>query len=237
MKIVKRRGAAPRFLLKRRGRQARGFHMGYLLGDHSARSVSDARFGGTMAMRNALAFGGSLLIASTAAAQTEKVPPADRSAAGVTAFVGVSVVPGDRARVQHDQTVLVERARIVRMGPAAKVRVPEGRRTSTARASTWCPVSGTCTDTCGGRDGPIRGSLSLKLNLANGVTTVRETWGTPKQIAIRDRINRGELLGPRTFVYGPAMNRETTLTPEIAERQVREFKRAGYDRLTRTLVE
>jgi imidazolonepropionase-like amidohydrolase len=126
MKIVKRRGAAPRFLLKRRGRQARGFHMGYLLGDHSARSVSDARFGGTMAMRNALAFGGSLLIASTAAAQTEKVPPADRSAAGVTAFVGVSVVPGDRARVQHDQTVLVERARIVRMGPAAKVRVPEG---------------------------------------------------------------------------------------------------------------
>jgi imidazolonepropionase-like amidohydrolase len=183
-------------------------------------------------MRNGLVLVGVLLMASTAAGQTATAPRADRSAAGATAFIAVSVVPGDRPRLKHDQTVVVEGGRIVRMGPAAKVRVPEAAVRVDGKGKYLMPGIGDMHGHLWREGWPEQGlPLSLKLNVANGVTTVREMWGTPKQIAVRDRINRGEVLGPRTFVYGPAMNRETTPTPEVAEQQVREFKKAGYDGL------
>ena len=55
--------------------------------------------------------------------------------------------------------------------------------------------------------------------------------GAANHLVLRDRIDRGELFGPRLFVYGPAMNGQSTPTPEIGSAQVREYKQAGYDGL------
>jgi hypothetical protein len=71
--------------------------------------------------------------------------------------------------------------------------------------------------------------LGLPLFVANGVTTVRGMMGAPNHLVLRDRIARGELLGPRLVVYGPAMNGRSAPTPRAAIEQVRAFKRAGYD--------
>ncbi|MGH7538298.1 MAG: hypothetical protein ACREMF_06665 [Gemmatimonadales bacterium] len=45
----------------------------------------------------------------------------------------------------------------------------------------------------------------LPLFLANGVTLVREMNGSPTHVALRARIERGELLGPRLVVTSPLL--------------------------------
>jgi len=180
-------------------------------------------------MRNGLPAIGVLLVASTATAQTETATSTHEHA-GLTAFVGVAVVPADRPRVLRDQTVLVEGGRIVSLGPTAKVQVPATATRIDGKGKYLMPGIADMHGHLWREGWPDQGlPLSLKLFVANGVTTVREMWGTPKQLAIRDRINRGEVLGPRAIVYGPAMSRETTPSPEVAEKQVREYKKAGYD--------
>jgi imidazolonepropionase-like amidohydrolase len=46
--------------------------------------------------------------------------------APITAFVNVNVVPMDRERVVESQTVIVRNGRIAEIGPANKVKVPDG---------------------------------------------------------------------------------------------------------------
>jgi len=71
----------------------------------------------------------------------------------------------------------------------------------------------------------------LKLFVANGVTTVLNLYGTPAFLKLRERVGRGEALGPMIYTSGPFISNApvTTPTPEEAERMVVEQKRAGYD--------
>jgi hypothetical protein len=39
--------------------------------------------------------------------------------------------------------------------------------------------------------------IAIPLHIANGVTSVREMWGLPQTHAVRERIERGQLVGPR----------------------------------------
>jgi cytosine/adenosine deaminase-related metal-dependent hydrolase len=82
--------------------------------------------------------------------------------------------------------------------------------------------------------------ILLPLWVANGVTGVREMWGMPHLQPMRDRIEAGELLGPRMVVAskmidGPiAVNTDpastaVVRTPEEARAAVREAKRDGAD--------
>ena len=57
-------------------------------------------------------------------AQSGKEPNATN--APITAFVNVNVVPMDRERVIENQTVIVRNGRIAEIGPANKVKVPDG---------------------------------------------------------------------------------------------------------------
>ena len=71
----------------------------------------------------------------------------------------------------------------------------------------------------------------LLLFVANGVTTVRGMFGFPNHPALRDRLSRGELLGPRLYVAGPALSGQSVKSPEEGEQKVREYKQAGFDLL------
>lgn len=46
----------------------------------------------------------------------------------------------------------------------------------------------------------------LNLYLANGVTLVRDLWGSPLRLAMRDLVARGELLGPRIVAGSPIID-------------------------------
>jgi imidazolonepropionase-like amidohydrolase len=67
----------------------------------------------------------------------------------------------------------------------------------------------------------------LPLYVANGVTTVRNMRGTPAHVAMRERIARGELVGPTMYTAGPYPDR-IAATVDV-DQIVREQKAAGYD--------
>ncbi|MDX8144354.1 amidohydrolase family protein [Lentzea sp. BCCO 10_0061] len=79
--------------------------------------------------------------------------------------------------------------------------------------------------------------ITLPLCLANGVTGIREMWGFPPIYELRDRIERGEVLGPRlivgsTIIDGPNSTLPDALivsTPDEGRQAVRDAKAQGAD--------
>lgn len=149
---------------------------------------------------------------------------------GTTAFVHVTVVPLDIQRLVPDQTILVRDGRITAMGPSAGVAVPAGARVIDGRGKYLMP---------GLADMHTHLALEedLLLYLARGVTTVRNMWGTPLHLEWRDRIKRGQMIGPTIITAGPIVDGDppahdgslVALTAEDAERAVALQKQAGYD--------
>ncbi len=159
------------------------------------------------------------------------VPAPKTDAPQSIAFVNVNVVPMDRERVLPGQTVIVRDGRIAVIGPADKIKVPADAQRIDGRGKYLMPGlvdmhvhllpgAGTPEDLAG---------QQLQLLLANGVTTVRNMIGKPEHLALRDKVAKGELVGPMIFTAGPPLLGNTVPTPEAAERAVLEQKQAGYD--------
>ena len=148
-----------------------------------------------------------------------------------TAFTDVTVIPMDRERVLENHTVVVTDGRVVEMGPAASVKVPEGATRIDGRGKFLMPglsdMHGHLVPGDGvNDDGP---SQIMRLYVANGVTTVRGMIGHPTNLVVRDRIARGEMVGPRLYAAGPAVNQPVAPTPEEGVKVVEAQKAAGYD--------
>jgi imidazolonepropionase-like amidohydrolase len=149
----------------------------------------------------------------------------------ITVFDDVNVVPGDRAQALKGQTVVVEGGRIALMGAGLRAKLPAGAVRVDGKGKYLMPG---LTEMHGHLPNELVGDefvqRALLLFLANGVTTVRGVQGAASQLALRDRIARGELLAPRLFCYGPAMGRDVA-TAELAVARVKEYQKAGYDGL------
>jgi imidazolonepropionase-like amidohydrolase len=155
-----------------------------------------------------------------------------------TAFVGVTVVPMDSERLLRGQTVLVEGERIVSIAPAASAALPPGTRRIDARGQYLMPgladmhihIPPEASD-------EASAAKEFWLFVAHGVTTARVMIGQPEHLLLRDRIARGELLGPRLWVAGPPLGIKPGALPGVPElktlddarRVPAEQKRAGYD--------
>ena len=150
--------------------------------------------------------------------------------AGVTAFVGVNVLPMDAERVLEGHTVLVRDGRIEAVGPAAEVAVPAGA-TRIDGAGRWL-IPGLAemhAHVPGAQASEAAMEELMFLYVANGVTTIRGMLGAPNQLALRDRLARGELLGPTLYVGAPSLNGNSAPDAATAERLVRAHREAGYD--------
>src|SRR5260221_11940903 len=91
----------------------------------------------------------------------------------VKAFVDVSVIPMDREWTLLHQTVVVRGGRIVAVGPVARVAVPAGAMQIDGRGKFLIPSLGDMHVHLF-RDSPEL----MKIYLANGITTVREMFGS-----------------------------------------------------------
>jgi imidazolonepropionase-like amidohydrolase len=149
----------------------------------------------------------------------------------ITAFVNVNVVPFDRERVLSGQTVIIRDGRIAEIGAAEKTKVPAGATQIDGRGKYLMPgLADMHVHLFPGAGQPDDlASQQLQLFLANGVTTIRNMIGKPEHIALRDRVAKGELLGPSIYTAGPPLLGNNVPTPEDAERVVAEQKKAGYD--------
>jgi imidazolonepropionase-like amidohydrolase len=146
------------------------------------------------------------------------------------AFVGVTVIPMDGERRLSDQTVVVNEGRIVAIGARGEIAVPDGARRVEGRSKFLLP---------GLIDmhAHLDSAAALVLNVAAGVTRVRNMWGTPLTLRWRAAVERGERLGPTILTAGPIVDGEPPVwsgatvveTAAQARATVAAQKAAGYD--------
>ena len=183
----------------------------------------------------ALAFLGAVALAALSAGGTACSADAggEGAIAGTAdyAFVGVNVVPMDSERVMENQTVLVLGDRIVAVGGAAEVTVPEAATTIDGRDRYLMPglAEMHAHIPSGQAGGPDFTERVLLLYLVNGITTIRGMLGAPVHLELRAQANRGELLSPRIYTSGPSINGNSIPSADSARRAVRHQKLAGYD--------
>jgi imidazolonepropionase-like amidohydrolase len=151
------------------------------------------------------------------------------------AFVDVAVLPMDTSRVLEHQTVVVRDGRIALMGPVNSVRIPDGAVRVEGAGKFLMPG---LTEMHGHLPNPAAPNMQaglveavLYLYLANGVTSIRGMQGQPPHLALRDRIARGEVLGPRLWVPGPPLSGNGAPTPADGRRLVEEQKAGGFDHI------
>lgn len=152
-------------------------------------------------------------------------PPAE-----TLAIEHVSVLAMEREGLLADHTVVVRDGRITALGPASEIVVPEDAQRIDGRERFLMP---------GLADMHVHvwDQNDLFLFVANGVTTVRNLFGSPTQLAWRAKIEGGELVGPRIYTAGPIIDGKTPVWPGSVElvdpSQAAEIvsaqKAAGYD--------
>jgi imidazolonepropionase-like amidohydrolase len=176
----------------------------------------------------------SVLVAVAAAAtllttRTAGQPSAQGTA---TAFVGVTVLPMDKDGVLTNQTVVVADGKIASVAPAAKAQVPAGAVTIDGKGKYLMPGLGELhAHIPGGKAADADVERTLFLYVANGVTTIRGMLGDPRHLVYRERVAKGDVVGPRIYSSGPSFNGNSAKTPDIATAMVVEQHKAGYDLL------
>ena len=138
-------------------------------------------------------------------------PPPSQTGAADLALAGVNVLAMDRNVVQSDQVVMVVDGRIHTLEPAATAVIPQGM--------TLLPGSGHWL-----MPGLVDSHVHIVLGpdiendlftiLANGVTTVRQMWGTAGTIQVRDDIDQGRVVGPRILSASPGIEGPQSYWPQ-----------------------
>jgi imidazolonepropionase-like amidohydrolase len=156
-----------------------------------------------------------LALAALGTASTPQSLTAQRAGnENVVALVGATLIDGNGGAPVRDVTIIVRGKRITEIGTRANVTVPRGARVIDAAGKFATP---------GFIDTNVHISLynngesmvryeerftelvieTAQLVLKHGITTVRDSYGALLPlIAVRDSINRGQLIGPRILVAG-----------------------------------
>lgn len=147
------------------------------------------------------------------------------------AFVDVNVLPMDNERVVAGQTVLVADGRIVQVGAAADVMVPDDVTVIDGSGRYLMPGVAEMHGHYPNPDAQEFTEAVMHLYVANGVTLVRGMQGGASHLPLRDAIEAREIVGPRLLVCAPAISGNNVTQPEDARRLVREAAAAGFDHI------
>lgn len=169
------------------------------------------------------------------------------------AFEHAAVVPMDRERVLRDYTVVVSGSTITALGPAAQISTTRCATRVNARGKYLMPALADMhvhllddawkimlTPAQKAASAVIPDNDFLLPYVANGVTTVQVLSATTFDVALRERIRRGEVLGPR-MILAPLIDAPRKAwpppistwveTPAAAAEAVRKAKAAGFDKI------
>ncbi len=130
----------------------------------------------------------------------------------VIAFTHATIVDGTGAKARHEQTLLIDKGRIVALDKASRVKIPDGATVIDAKGKTLLPgfvmVHEHMFYPAGGVEYNEMSYSFPRLYLAGGTTTMR-TAGSMMPYAdlnVRDAIARGDAIGPDMDVTGPYLN-------------------------------
>jgi imidazolonepropionase-like amidohydrolase len=159
-------------------------------------------------------------------------PPATASPQGPVALTHVTLVPMDEEGALEDHTVVVEGERIVAVGPAGQVEIPEGATVVDGTGRWLIPGLAEMhghTPPPGAPREHVENVLFLYV--ANGITTVRGVLGAPGQLELKGEANSGAIVAPTLYLAGPSFSGNSVSSPGQAAAMVREEAEAGWDLL------
>src|SRR5215470_4689111 len=151
----------------------------------------------------------------------------------------VNVVDVRRGTIFADQVVIIEKNRIVDVGPRKSTRYPRNAPSSSAHGGYLIPgLWDMHVHLVFGDWFPNAKDISLPLFIANGVTSVRD-MGSDLDVVQgwRNEIEAGRMIGPRIMTSGPMLDGPkprfpssiAIATPEDARRAVDLLKERGAD--------
>ncbi len=163
-----------------------------------------------------------------------------RSLQDTVVITDVNVVDVRTGEIRPDQVVLIDRNRIVAVGPRKQARYPRNAPTILhGRGSYLIPgLWDMHVHLVFGDWFPRAQEISLPLFVANGVTSVRDMGSELETVqAWRNDIEAGRLLGPRIMASGPMLDGPkprfpssiAIATPEDGRRAVDTLKHSGVD--------
>ncbi len=126
----------------------------------------------------------------------------------VLAIAHVTVIDMTGAPPAPDQTVLIDKEKIIALGPANSVSIPDGARTLDARDKFLIPgLSDMHLHLTGAGEPSGSRNFFLPLLIANGITSVRDMGGyLDYLIPLREEIDEGKRVGPRIVFAGPYLD-------------------------------
>ena len=151
------------------------------------------------------------------------------AAAGL-AFTHARVLDVEHGKWMLDQTVLVVGDKIQSIGPSKSAKVPAGAEVTDLAGKAILPGLWDMHVHTGDSDGV--------LNIASGVTTVRDVGNDPDKLDdYKKRYDSGTAVGPHVIRYGliegrnakAASSKVTAETPEEAKAGVAAYKARGYE--------
>ena len=122
---------------------------------------------------------------------------------GTYVLTGARILTMDQRRVIEQGDIVVRNNRIVAVGPSGSPMIPAGAKTFDVRGKTIMP--GLIDAHCHAMDEqatPVRLAQHwvLASYLAYGVTTCYDVWPAPGHFDELDRLEAGEILGPRLYL-------------------------------------
>ena len=169
---------------------------------------------------------------SVLSAAVLSVPSAIRVSAqdAPIAITHVTVLPMDGERTLENQTVIVQGGRIRAVGPALRTTIPVGATQVDGRGKFLIPgLAEMHAHVPPGNPTDEQLADIMFLYVANGVTTIRGMLGAPYQIALKEKLASGAMLGPRFFPAAPSLNGNSAPTPAAGVALVRAARETGYD--------
>ncbi len=139
----------------------------------------------------------------------------------------VNIIPMTKETVLYKQRVLISDGKIIKIEPSSSSLTDKVSLTIDATDKYLIP--GLSEMHYHYRSNDIRSDL--KLLLANGITTLRNMaeLDGQDQIAIRQKVASGEILGPNYYTTGPYLKSEQLRTKEEVTAVVKMHKERGYD--------
>ncbi len=139
-----------------------------------------------------------------------------------------------------DQTVIVDKDRIVDVVPSDEITVPASATVIDGSGKYLIPglaeMHGHVPPTNPGPGAPeyfneeyVENTLFLYVSA--GITTVRGMLGYEDQLSLKDSVNSGAYIGPNLYLAGPSFNGNSISSPEQARERAIEQHEDGWDLL------